>query len=98
MRSVPKQVYHKEPSRQSLLSHVGATDPDLLATTEDQELPDATLTGAQRRAMKKLVHEVEAHRSSHELMFLAGAFEDAAHRKRAEEEREKKGRRASGRE
>jgi hypothetical protein len=90
MRSVPKQVYLKEPLPQRHLTHVGAADPHLLAATEDQELPDATLTEAQRCAAKKLVHEVEAHRSSQELMFLAGAFEDAAQRKRVEEESEKR--------
>ena len=90
-----KQVYRKKPSRQRHLTHVGAANPNLLATTADQELPDATLTQAQRHAMKELVRELEAHRSSHEMMFLAGAFEYAARRKRGEEESEKKGRRAT---
>jgi hypothetical protein len=95
MRSVPKQVYRKEPSCQRYVTDVGAITPGLITATDDQELPDATLTEAQRRAIKSLVAEIEAHRSSHELIFLAGAFEDAARRKRAEEESEKKGRRAT---
>ena len=87
-------VEHRQRPRQKNHANVGAADIDLLAATGEQEPPDTTLAEAQRRALKELVRNVEAHHTCHELMFLACAFEDAARRKRAEEACEKKVRRA----
>lgn len=85
MRSAPSQGYHN-PLREELPERVGHTAMSLLETIGDRELPDATLTDTQRQLLREKVRAVEPHLSSHELMFLAGAFETAANRKRAQEE------------
>jgi hypothetical protein len=51
----------------------------------EYELPDAKLTQTQKRSCRAPVEICFRRFSSHALMFLAGAFEDAANRKRAEE-------------
>lgn len=45
------------------------------------ELSDTKLPERRREALKALVRYVEAGSDRHELMYLAGAFEDAARRK-----------------
>jgi hypothetical protein len=50
-----------------------------------RELPDATLTEAQRQDLKCEALRLEARYSSYELIFLSSALEPAANRKRAEE-------------
>lgn len=57
-----------------------------LLAEEDGELADARITEEQKRSMRFLVGVCEVSRSSEELMYLAGAFEDAAQRVRAEEQ------------
>jgi hypothetical protein len=81
----PIEGYHKTRSPRRPRSHAGSAATALLAVIGDRELPDATLTEAQRRSIKRLVQRLAAGRSVHELMFLAGGFEDAARRRRAEE-------------
>jgi hypothetical protein len=57
----------------------------LLESVGDGELPDATLTEAQRQDLKSEALRLEACYSSYELIFLSSALESAANRKRAEE-------------
>ena len=71
------------------LGRVGHTDMGLIAAARDQGPPDITLSPSVREFLKERVHAAEARLSSHELMYLAGAFEVAANRKRVEEEGEK---------
>lgn len=54
----------------------GAVDP-----RSDSELPDTRLPAARRDELKKIVRNFEASHSDEELMYLACAFDDAAHRK-----------------
>ena len=49
-------------------------------------LPEEKITPEQRNSCLALVKISEASRSSDELMFLSGAFEDAARRKKREQE------------
>jgi hypothetical protein len=76
-----RQVYSHKPR--------GAPDGtqrfEVLEGSDKDELPDAKLTETQKRSCSELVEICIRHFSSHALMFLAGAFEDAANRKRAEE-------------
>ncbi|QIN79628.1 hypothetical protein GBA65_15080 [Rubrobacter marinus] len=46
-----------------------------------EETPDTKLPDRRRDALKALVRYVEEGSDQHELMYLAGAFEDAARRK-----------------
>ncbi len=87
MRSAPTQEYHNNPRpRKGLAASPGYIDTSLLEATGDRELPDATLTQAQKRLLKEQVRATAPHLSSHELMFLAGAFEFAANWTRAQQE------------
>lgn len=48
------------------------------------ELPDATLTRQRRHQLKQLVNDVVNYTpglNQHDLMYIAGAFEDAARKK-----------------
>jgi len=58
----------------------------VLEAIGDRELPDSTLTEVRRQFLKEQVFAAAPRLSPHELMFLAGAFEDAANRKTAQEE------------
>ena len=78
-----------------LAAAIHPTNPDLLAATGDQELPDITLTQGERELLKKKVRVAEVRLSPHALMYLACSFEDAARRKRVDEEGDKKMRRAT---
>lgn len=58
-----------------------------LKTLGDVEFPDAWLTTAKLRELKEIVYRESAYRSTHELMYLAGAFESAAQERRVMEGR-----------
>jgi hypothetical protein len=72
VRSAPETEYH-------------ANAATVLETVGDQELPDVTLSDAQRTELKSEVLRLETRHTSHELIFLSSALEVAANRKRAEE-------------
>jgi len=77
-------AYHGKGSSRRLRKH-GWSGTAVLTSIGDRELPDATITEARRRDLKEDVRLAEARLSSHQLMFLSCAYEDAARRKRAGE-------------
>lgn len=85
MRSAPNQGYHNPPEAKPP-EQIGHTEVLCLEAFGNRELPDATLTEAQRLPLREGVRTVAARLSSHEMMYLANAFEDAAIRKRVEED------------
>ena len=76
-----RQVYPDRPR----CAQGGTRRFEVLDGSGEYELPDAKLTETQKRACRELVEICFRRFSSHALMFLAGAFEDAANRKRVGE-------------
>lgn len=89
MAFVPRPEYHSPSSRQrrNLAPQAGRAGLTLLEAAGDGELPDATLTETDRMGLKEEVCLAESRLSSHQMMFLACAFEAGAWRKRAQESR-----------
>jgi hypothetical protein len=83
----PERGYHGPRSQQRANNQLdGKAAVHLLEPVGDQETTDLRLTPAERRFVRDLLAELCERLSVDGLMFLAGASEDAAQRKRAKEE------------
>lgn len=85
MISATSQGYHNTLVSRPPLLRGGPTHLTLLKDLADQELPDARLSASDREYIKRVLAALEARLSAEQLMFLAGAAEDAARRKRSRE-------------
>ncbi len=83
MTSATTSEYHSSTAPELPRSRRGRSALALLEAAGDRELPDARVTAADRRCVKRILAGLEPRLSYEALMFLACASEDAARRKRA---------------
>ena len=88
MTLAPMREYHNPSASNAPLScDVPHNRLAILEAVGNRELPDARLTAADRRFVKRALAALEPRLSYEALMFLSCASEDAARRKRSLEGR-----------